>query len=582
MFYYRYPIRQYEADFKSSIASRLNIAVDESVSYQLPASIDPLGFFKLVLNRIVTHKTPDHKFRQGDYTTETKLACSEVVNHFKNIQTAIDYIHLVPGLEKLHRDTLIKWAIKQQIQNLSRETGRPIDKEFRRAIIHRLIYIDDETGNIVANCIYNLDLIRRAAEDLRREGMHWDASVNSLLLSDTWLVNLMAEYHFVRRKISTYKHKVPKTSEVRRHMHELQTLIRKSRVQKSRVINFDETAFVWALQSKYQYIPANTKRALVPGKDAKERATFGVATNSLGEPLPSITVLKTNCKSKTDLRSATKLSALLQTDEFSTGGWVSKLWEYTDKAGTIHYRPYLINEKGDLITLQHKAWMDAVLIIMWAELIVAPWAVDAEGKREPVFVVWDNFRAHTTDEVKSRLLELCIRQGTLPPNMTSELQPMDLIVNFTLKSEVRKRRASILFDEFCEWAVERSAAKRRGAKIEDLSAFDPPAPTVQSGIQTILSVLHHQLTAPKRQQSLSQCFIDVGIIPREDGTYVEYNAEDYKVDQRILDLLGQRIWNFGARDDRVHSSKIDPAIQDPDDFFDADNDTYMDGYASDE
>ena len=64
----------------------------------------------------------------------------------------------------------------------------------------------------------------------------------------------------------------------------------------------------------------------------------------------------------------------------------------------------------------------------------------------PALLIYDAFRAHTTDGIQQRLEELNVRLVMVPKNMTDHLQPLDISVNKPAKNYMKRR--------YAEWYTE--------------------------------------------------------------------------------------------------------------------------------
>jgi hypothetical protein len=91
-------------------------------------------------------------------------------------------------------------------------------------------------------------------------------------------------------------------------------------------------------------------------------------------------------------------------------------------------------------------------MILWFEIIMHPIKMDL-GK----MLLWcDNCGSHKTSIVRDAIKEVDIDVAFLPPNMTSELQVLDLVVNGPLKAHIRTKRANRLYDAFQVYKVARA------------------------------------------------------------------------------------------------------------------------------
>ena len=59
--------------------------------------------------------------------------------------------------------------------------------------------------------------------------------------------------------------------------------------------------------------------------------------------------------------------------------------------------------------------------------------------------------------------------------------------------------------------------------------FDPPKPTISTGLLTLLDVMDTQLHTGAFSLALHASFVEVGLLPKPDGSYVKfsYNKKGY-------------------------------------------------------
>ena len=88
------------------------------------------------------------------------------------------------------------------------------------------------------------------------------------------------------------------------------------------------------------------------------------------------------------------------------------------------------------------SWVDRGIISKWIGLVVAKYARKLpQGTRGLIFT--DNHSSHTRPENIKKLQDLGFDVMFLPPNLTGELQPMDLTINKAIKE-----RYSALWEEW--------------------------------------------------------------------------------------------------------------------------------------
>jgi hypothetical protein len=204
------------------------------------------------------------------------------------------------------------------------------------------------------------------------------------------------------------------------------------------VVDADETG----LNPTHAFVPRGAARATAPATDEKARFTSMEGGTAAGEMLPQFEIIECSVKGP-DLSSVRVIATMHQQPGFTAAdGWELKEWRKTltlTKKGvetTEEYiRPYIIETAtGNVVTAQHKAWMDTPGMVMWIDTVLGPWRERA-GRRK--LLIMDNVSFHLVDVVADALKEHDIVFEPLPPNMTDLLQPMDLAVNRALKSLIR-------------------------------------------------------------------------------------------------------------------------------------------------
>jgi hypothetical protein len=93
-------------------------------------------------------------------------------------------------------------------------------------------------------------------------------------------------------------------------------------------------------------------------------------------------------------------------------------------------------------------WANEETTLRYLEKIFVPYIEKTKlelglGERQKSLLLWDVFKAHHTQPVLEKLLKDNIEVIFIPPNCTSELQPLDLSVNKPLKDNLKAK--------FSEW-----------------------------------------------------------------------------------------------------------------------------------
>jgi len=104
-----------------------------------------------------------------------------------------------------------------------------------------------------------------------------------------------------------------------------------------------------------------------------------------------------------------------------------------------------------------------------------------------MLLLMDNCGPHKTDCLHSVFNEANVEVGLLPPNMTSELQVLDLVVNGPIKAHIRKLRAQRICNYFDKYrGIFRDQRKLR---VTQLPKWDPPKPSLEECIQDMFKLL---------------------------------------------------------------------------------------------
>ena len=472
---------------------------------------------------------------------------------------AVKRVREIPGFDKVDAKQIRRWrkeedawqaleaeqaaapsGFKRKRREKKHAGGRKVNTAFKQAVVDELIFtslekVDGaEKAVVEANVMYSHALIVSAAESVKQmEQFKDDAKVRSLEFSRPWIRGLLRRAVLRRRRITATEKDLPAPAVVQARMVEIQDTIVSYKFTKAETISADETGIFFGAAPKYQIIPKDAARATAPESDDKARFTamlFGTGEVEMG---PLWAIIKCTVKGF-DLSSARVLITLhLQPGFTVADGWELKMWEreltlpIKGKKGqtqtVINRRPYLINaETLEVITIQHKAWMDTAGICMWSEIQLKPWAARRTGR---VLVVWDNCGPHKTEAVKAAFARDNITQEELTPKMTDILQVMDLIANGPVKAGIRRDRCEALFDEFQNWKIARLKAQ---AESKPLPKFTPSKPKITDGLRILRKVCKSTFERESFKQSMRECFVNVGLAPFKGTGGAECPLEFYK------------------------------------------------------
>jgi hypothetical protein len=127
----------------------------------------------------------------------------------------------------------------------------------------------------------------------------------------------------------------PSDAEVRTRMQEIQCVIEEGSYAPEEVYNADETGFQLNASIHYQYM-LNGVRAEVENNHDKSRITAMLGSNSCGEFVPTMFIMKCSTKNADQSRTST-LEHLLATPEFSSGDWEIRMWDKTLSTSLCFY-----------------------------------------------------------------------------------------------------------------------------------------------------------------------------------------------------------------------------------------------------
>ena len=151
---------------------------------------------------------------------------------------------------------------------------------------------------------------------------------------------------------------------------------------------------------------------------------------------------------------------------------------------------------------------------------------------EKCLMVADNVGFHKTTSVKAAYNEEGWLSENLPPNMTDELQPMDLVVNRTFKSIMRKKRAMDIYDYLQAYRnLLNQYYNRKGMGELDVNnpypIWTPPKSNYKKAVIDVFNCVHNDLNNETFQRSMTKCFVDVGLLRPVDQYKANTNYVNY-------------------------------------------------------
>lgn len=320
-----------------------------------------------------------------------------------------------------------------------------------------------------------------------------------------------------KEKDNSGRKKIPTDEEIERILKIGQDIYVSKGHNADTCFNFDETAFTYAVGPTHIFCPGDQQRATNLGiSNDKLRITAVIAVNGNGVFAPLMLIIKhtVSSESRPDQTKMRVIHDLFKKEGYKdSNGWSIKVWEkeLTIKGVTaIHKCTYIIHEiSGNVITSQYKAWNDTVRMVMWYELVMQPIRMRL-GK----MLLWcDNCGSHKTSSVRDIILETDIDVAFLPPNMTSELQVLDLVVNGPIKSHIKNKRAERLYESFQIYKAGREADMSLPSDQRKNPDFVPPKPLMTEGMQDLILLFDNQFKQEKFRNCINASFVSTGTLP---------------------------------------------------------------------
>ena len=147
---------------------------------------------------------------------------------------------------------------------------------------------------------------------------------------------------------------------------------------------------------------------------------------------------------------------------------------------------------GVIIHQHPKGWMDKAGVIKWINMV---WVRRNGGLlKKRSMLVWDQFRAHLTDEVKRSLKESNIISTVIPGGLTGMLQPLDVSLSRPFKTHMRK--------QWTLWMADGMAERTAKGNFKR-----PPLPTVASWVKNAWDMISKEMIKKIFFEMLhQQCF----------------------------------------------------------------------------
>ena len=146
---------------------------------------------------------------------------------------------------------------------------------------------------------------------------------------------------------------------------------------------------------------------------------------------------------------------------------------------------------------------------MLIDLILKPKTL-RQGEK---FFLWmDNCGPHKTPCLSNVYEQAKTTVGLLPPNMTSKLQVLDLVVNGPIKAHIRNLRAKRIGQYMDDRRAKRAKAKETSTAFPK---WDMPKPSLEQCILDLLGLFSEQFTSANFSEGIRKSFLDTGTMYSE-------------------------------------------------------------------
>ena len=436
--------------------------------------------------------------------------------------------------------------------------SKRIKREFEREVWAQCILLksevvtleEGEKDAVIGNVTYSRAILKDAGKAIQGLKKYSDVlQIERLKFSDGWATDLLKNQEFRLKKL-TKEAKDPLSDDViRKILSPSQREIILGGYPDDRVWNLDETAMRYLLGPCRIYMPSGQNRGEFIS-DEKSRVTLVVNVNSGGNFAPLMFVIKcSKGRSKKRVAGDESNTRVIKSMSLLEGfrpqdGWTEPiLWtgQYTMKGGcqricSVWYIQDMAT--GHVVTSQCNAWSDTARMLMYVDLILNR-ITQREGagaeqhdtrhrarhNRGGHFLWMDSFSAHNNADVLESMRNAGVMAGFYPPNMTGDLQVLDLVVNRLLKQLVRRLREGELvahFKKFKQDLIEKSemwsAEKLLSAK------FRPPKPLLHERILAMIKYVHELDQNASFRESVKRAFVKTGSYHDGNNNFVAYSS----------------------------------------------------------
>jgi hypothetical protein len=281
---------------------------------------------------------------------------------------------------------------------ISSKRGRPLllPEELDNKLRTFLIGQRKAGGTINRHTVYGV-LMGLIKSNFQKYGGLLDFAV-----TDGWLNYLYRRMNFVRRTVTTTRPIVTEALWIEMQtlfLNDICTLVKKYNIPDELIINVDQTPSKYVPTSSVTMAEKNSKHVAKQGADDKRAITMTLAETLSGDILPFQLI-------------------------------------YTGK--TTRSLPAVEFPEGFLLGFNKSHWSNEEETLRLLKQVISPYISKMKRKLklpedQVACLIWDAFKAQSTEAVKLELENLNIKDVQVPKNMTHLLQPLDLTTNGVVK-----------------------------------------------------------------------------------------------------------------------------------------------------
>ena len=371
---------------------------------------------------------PPAKRKRTTYREDEKMKIAKYANIYGTVSALR---HFKQDFPKLTESTIRPWLAKYRSQlkttssedseciQISETRGRPLllPNELDRKLRTFITSTRTAGGTINKHVIYGI-LMGLIKSDLRSYGRYLD-----FVISKGWLQSLYQRMNFTRRIVTTARPAITKAAWLElnaKFLHDIVSVTIEDEIPDELIINVDQTPSKFVPTENVTMAEKNSTHVSKKGASDKRGITVTFAETLSGQILPF------------QLIYAGKTSRSLPNVEFPAGFSLS----YNEK----HW-----SNEAETISLLNNVIYPQITKVK--ENLALP-------ETQQTLLIWDAFKAQSTEKVMCELEKLNIKAVMVPKNMTHLLQPLDLTTNASVK-KMEKRGFSAYFTSTITEALEK-------------------------------------------------------------------------------------------------------------------------------